>query len=243
MEARDLVKLIPVSNVLGSDEEKLAEEFERGISDALYLEDLDEDTDHSEIEHLKSHVRDYGMCEHSPLVLDLDGDGLSISSVKEGVSFDLLDRGKTVRSAWPNPGDALLVYDRNGNGQIESGAELFGNTTAENGFLALAELELESGNGDGIVDARDASYEVLKVWRDDNRNALSEPGELFSLAELGITSIQVQYTELSQRDSEGNRLDQWAHFTRVRDGVCESLDIADVWACDIAWQGRTLHPP
>ena len=109
--------------------------FKQGLNEALSLQDLEEDTSHSEVEHIKSSVQDEGLCQHSPLVLDLNGDGLAISNVGNGVAFDLLARGNSVRTAWIQDDDALLVLDVNGNGVIDSGSELFGNTGGHaNGF-------------------------------------------------------------------------------------------------------------
>ncbi|MBU3059825.1 LysM peptidoglycan-binding domain-containing protein, partial [Pseudomonas indica] len=114
---------------------------------------------------------DEGENRTSPIVIDLDGDG--IETLKVGAAyFDLDNDGLSERSGWVSPDDGLLVHDRNGDGRITDGAELFGNNSilrngerAENGFQALAEYD---DNGDGVVDAQDASYASLQVWRDLN---------------------------------------------------------------------------
>jgi hypothetical protein len=119
-----------------------------------------------------------------PLVLDLDGDGLEISPLSRGVQFDT--NGDTIRTntSWVQADDGLLVLDRNGNGVIDSGRELFGDETlladgkkAAHGFAALAELDVggaanaTGGAGDGVFDAKDAQYARRARWRQRARLA------------------------------------------------------------------------
>lgn len=165
----------------------------------------------------------------SPIVLDLDGDG--IETLQLGASyFDLDGDGLSERSGWVSPDDGLLVHDRDGDGRISSGAELFGNNTplangqlAANGFEALAEYD---NNGDGVIDAQDASYASLQVWRDLNGNGLSDVGELQSLAEAGVASINVGYTASNHVDAHGHEHRQVATIV-LADGTASTA--ADVW--------------
>jgi hypothetical protein len=160
-----------------------------------------------------------GCClrEESPIVIDLGGDGVWFSSVDDGVLFSI-DNGPRRQVAWTLFGDdAWLALDRNGNGIIGSGAELFGTVTPSltgtrfpNGYEALRELDF---NGDRVLDARDPHYADLKVWRDSNRNGFSDPWELQSLAAAGVLAIDLDYRESKRVDRWGNR---FLYRSRVR---------------------------
>jgi len=153
------------------------------------------------------------------LVLDLDGDGVQLTSVSEGTSFDLLASGSRVRTAWISGGDALLAMDRNGNGRIDDGSELFGNATAggsfPDGFAALAALD---ENGDGRIDASDSAFDSLLLWRDLNHDGRSTPDELSTLADFGIVEIDLHAQSLQGRaawDGHGNSMPLRSTFGRA----------------------------
>lgn len=206
MDARERGGRIDVVATIGSLD---GAKFQLGLADALALEDLGDDTDYSEPEHMKEYVQDYGLCEHSPLVLDLAGDGIAASAPE--VRFDLKSSGVAFLVAWPKADDAFLAMDRDGDGRITSGAELFGNVDAPNGFESLAKLD---DNLDGTIDARDAAFTRLVLWRDANRDGTSD-GELVPLAAEGIVSIPITYTTSDARDPFGNALAQHGEFTRA----------------------------
>ncbi|WP_288639585.1 hypothetical protein [uncultured Comamonas sp.] len=161
-----------------------------------------------------------------PIILDLDGDGLETVGLASNVYFDHDGDGVLTRTGWAGKDDALLVWDRNGNGRIDTGAELFGDftvlpngTLAPNGFAALAALD---ANGDGIIDASDPAFAELKLWRDADQNGATGAGELISLADAGIVSLNLAHTLKNQRLANGNTLAREGTFTRA-DGSTSAM--------------------
>ncbi len=167
----------------------------------------------------------------SPLVFDLDGDGVETRSINDGINFDHDGNGFAEATGWVGRDDGFLVLDRNGNGQIDDGTELFGTRTPApngaaaytNGFLSLAALDL---NADGKIDSSDTNYANLRVWRDRNGDARTQASELLSLQSLGISSISTAYIEQSLRDAQGNEHRQIGSFTRA-DG--SQGNVTDFW--------------
>jgi hypothetical protein len=167
----------------------------------------------------------------SPIILDLDGDGvIATVGLSSGVFFDHAGDGFAERTGWVAPGDGLLVWDRNANGLIGSGRELFGSETllpnglnAVNGFEALKAFD---ANGDGFIDADDPVYAQLRVWVDADTNARTGEGELLTLQEAGVKSINVNYTNSNFVDAQGNAHRQVGSYTTT-DG--ETRTATDVW--------------
>ena len=173
----------------------------------------------------------------SPLVLDLDGDGVELTGQAAGTTayFDLDADGFAERTGWVKADDGLLTLDCNGNGRIDDITELFGtNDPASSGFVTLAGLD---GNADGRIDAQDARFAELRVWQDADQDGISDAGELRSLGELGIASVGLGYATVSVT-SEGNRISEVGTFTRA-DGT--TGQVADVWFAndqtDTRWRG------
>lgn len=150
----------------------------------------------------------------SPIIVDPSGKGFQLTNAQDGVRFDMTGSGNPIQIAWTATGaeNAFLALDRNGNGRIDSGKELFGNFTAQpaspnrNGYLALAEFDKPEfgGNGDGVIDSKDAIYPALRLWVDANHDGISQPEELFTLQEKGIVAINLSYKEALKQDRYGN---------------------------------------
>ena len=150
----------------------------------------------------------------SPIVVDVDGNGFSLTNSASGVIFNMLDDGVPLQLSWTaaSSTNAFLVLDRNGNGTIDIGAELFGDLTPQppvaspNGFLALAEFDKSGsgGNGDGKITAGDAIFAQLKLWQDVNHNGVSEPSELRALSGL-VEGFDLKYKESKRTDAHGNQ--------------------------------------
>ncbi len=151
----------------------------------------------------------------SPILLDLDGSGFSLSGPDDPVYFDLDADGVPIWTAWTARGSAtaFLVLDLNGNGTIDDGGELFGNHTrlsdgtfAHNGYEALAQYDdiANGGNANGMIDPGDAAFSRLRIWTDRNHDGKTDPGELQTLAEAGIVAIDLDYRPDQRRDRYGN---------------------------------------
>jgi hypothetical protein len=165
----------------------------------------------------------------SPLLLDLDGNGIRTLSVEAGVRFDLFGDGAPLQTGWVGPGDGLLAFDRNGDGIINDGGELFGTattlpdgSTASDGFAALAALDQD---GNGRIDAADPAFGQLRVWVDANADGISQAAELLTLQQAGVAALGVQGQRSNATDN-GNWIGMAGSY-RAADGSTHALD--DVW--------------
>jgi hypothetical protein len=153
----------------------------------------------------------------SPVIIDVNGNGIHLTSLQTGVTFDLDADGNRGWLPWTSldSDDAWLALDADGNVRIDNGTELFGNFTPQpgppvgselNGFLALAEYDMpyRGGNGNGQIDIADAVFVSLLLWQDKNHNGISEPAELHPLLELGVKSIELEYQNSRRVDKFGN---------------------------------------
>ena len=166
----------------------------------------------------------------SPLVFDLNGNGIETLGKDSGIHFDHDGNGFAELTGWVGPNDGLLVLDRNGNGQIDNGSELFGDQSilangkkAANGFLALADFD---ANKDKVINAQDEIYSQLRIWKDANSNGKTDEGELLTLEEAGIASINLSYKNQNITDEHGNRILQVSSWTDFEGNVHE---VVDVW--------------
>lgn len=164
-----------------------------------------------------------------PMILDLDGDGLEIAPLAAGVMFDANGDGVKTGTSWAAADDGMLVWDRNGNGLIDNGGELFGDETilthgpnagskASNGFTALAD---QDSNGDGKFDALDAQYANVRVWRDVNQDGISQATELQTLVQAGVQRINLT----SEAPTSGT---QYTDAQLMQEGSYTKIDSAGV---------------
>ena len=162
----------------------------------------------------------WGSC--SPIVVDVGKNGIELGSAGVGVYFDVDNNGRPNRVQWVKAGgdEAFLALDRNGNGIVDNGSELFGvgtpmifeGTNAPNGFVGLAQydsIEL-GGNDDGYVTNDDAIWSALRLWRDINADGISAGDEMFTPEALGITSFETIPKFGKRYDAAGNILPYWA---------------------------------
>lgn len=176
-------------------------------------------------------------CGPCPIIIDTANNGISLTSKADGIDFDYVGNGNKIKTAWTrmNSDDAFLVFDRNRNGVIDSGRELFGNYTPQtpsetpNGYIALAEFDKPAfgGNSDGEISVQDSVYSQLRLWKDLNHNGVSEASELFTLPALSVRRIKLNYRR-SRRVDEFNN--EFRYRSRVFDGAGTNIG---KWSWDV----------
>lgn len=152
----------------------------------------------------------------TPLVLAFEGQRVEYVTAMAG-AFDLSGLGASVATDWPTAATPWLALDRDGDGAIGGGEELFGSATklasgarADNGFSALVELD---SDGDGWITPADEAWSRLVLWSDADSDRVSSAGELTSLASRGVTGIAVRYERAPRCDDRGNCEIERAAFT------------------------------
>src|SRR2546428_3178094 len=161
-----------------------------------------------------------------PVVLDLNQDGVMLQpAAKSGVDFDLNSDGFVERIAWVQPKDGLLALDRDGDGKITSGRELFSEFfDPDRATTGLGALALFDANHDGVIDAKDPVFGQLQVWQDANHDARTDQGDLRTLDALGISSIQLAGRPANEPVDGGRII---TRTTFIQNGTAK--DAADVF--------------
>jgi hypothetical protein len=157
----------------------------------------------------------------SPIVVDTHRDGIKLGPAGRTVAFDVNADGLADTVQWVLPGgdEAFLALDRNRNGVVDDGAELFGvgtplieGGTAPNGFVALAQYDqpLLGGNDDGVISRADAVWQELTLWVDSNADGVATRKEMRRPESFGLTSFSVIPKVRRYIDPAGNSLPYWA---------------------------------
>ena len=164
-----------------------------------------------------------------PLILDLNKDGFDIETKKFGAHFDLNCDGFAEKINWTRK-DAILALDKNHNGLIDDGGEVFGDfhlladgSKAKNGFEALAQYDT---NGDGVIDENDEIFDQLRLWVDENGDGVSDQGELKSLKDMNIKAINLDYDYVNQPTGTEALIGNVATFVYEDDTVG---NIGEMW--------------
>lgn len=180
----------------------------------------------------------------SPLLLDLDKNGFHLGPKEDLVLFDILAAGDhSTKYQWVSKGtgDAFLYRDLNGNNTVDDGAELFGEGTeleltgikAINGFEALAQYDLIElgGNADGMVTNKDDIWSSLKLWVDTDADGISSVGELKTLTDNNIVSLNIRPKTHSsnRRDGAGNLIPFWSWVIVNNGAGSKFMKMADVF--------------
>ena len=182
---------------------------------------------------------------YDPLILDLNGNGkIDLTSTSNGVHFDHDANDISFKSSWVDKEDGLLVYDRNNNGIIDNGTELFGNFTRiasantnssayeniddanknnnnlQTNNTTLAKHGYEAlanldSNNDGVIDINDKDFNKLRIWQDINKDGVSQTNELKTLDELNIKSLNLNYNEVNQDLGDNNTLTLKGSYTKT----------------------------
>jgi hypothetical protein len=164
-----------------------------------------------------------------PIVLDLSGAGIHTSNVNtQGVNFDITGTGKVDTVGWTTGNEGFLVLDKNHDGLVNSGAEMFGTgmlmgdgTRAASGYQALSQYDT---NHDGVINANDAVFKQLQVWVDANHDGKVEAGEMKSLHDLGIVSLDL-HAQAGNTADNGNSIGLTSTYTTASGATHQMADV------------------
>jgi hypothetical protein len=156
--------------------------------------------------------------KQDPLVLDLTGTGIDLTGIEQGTVFDLNADGHAERAAMVQGGTALVWMDRNGNGTLDNGSELFGDARgAANGFEALGSLD---ANGDGRVDAFDPAFRDLRF----RTNGAGGAADLTAEA-AGVSALELPHVSLPAALGDAASLDAVGVFRRTDGSLGVMADV------------------
>lgn len=185
------------------------EDFENSILGLA--EEANEDRINEIIDEMQNLDEDYERAgkatpPRDPLIIDLGHDGIELTTLEDGVNFDLDNNTFEEKTAWIGIEDGFLALDKNNNGKIDNGGELFGDKfvmpngkVSSTGFEALSSLD---DNLDNEITKGDKEYVNLRVWTDANHNGKTDDNELISLEDLSIQKINLDYTVENNVDTD-----------------------------------------
>ena len=130
---------------------------------------------------------------------------------------------------WPEPQAPgyFLAMDRDGSGKIDQKNELFGENLKDNGFDALKLLD---SNGDKKITASDKLFSKLQLWNDKNGDGFSDEGEVSSITDKKVISIDLNYDDSSMVAlNNGVELREKSTFTFIESGKRQKGEIIDIW--------------
>lgn len=165
---------------------------------------------------------------YEPLVFDL-GSGIQTTTLADGTFFDNKNDGFAEKTAWVGANTGILVYDPS-DGAITNGSQMFGTATslsgggyAVDGFQALAQYD---SNSDSVINSSDAAWSNLRIWVDANGNGVTDSGELETMSQAGITSINLTTTNTDTTDANGNYIGKTSTYSLAGGGTAEVADVS-----------------
>lgn len=185
-------------------------------------------------------------CVNTPIIIDMAGDRIRLTTVRNGAHFDLNNDGRAFKASWTkrNSDDAFLVMLDRGDGLVANGSDLFGTSSPKplgfvpgsewNGFEAL---KVWDSNGDEKISAADQAWGLLGLWYDRNKNGKSDAGELVSMPNSGIEHISLRYKETPRVDSDGNQF-KWKSKVKLTNG--DTVKAFDVYLVSDGEDGFTV---
>lgn len=154
-----------------------------------------------------------------PLVLDLGGNGVQTTGIERGVTFDITGDGRQEQVSFVTGDSWFLALDRNDNGRIDDGRELFGDQNgAANGF---EELRRYDENGDGVINDQDSVFTQLRLFqmdRDGNQT-------MKDLASAGVNEIHLDYQDTAKKLNDYDVIAQMGQFARNDGSRGQAVDV------------------